>query len=75
VGAQPLCDRRGVAADFIKLDDAQRLVGTVVLQQRLEALGGGQVFECQRPLVAVLTPQHALFVPPRQCGGQGFESP
>jgi hypothetical protein len=51
-----------VAADLVELDDAQRLVGTTVLQQGLETPCGGEVFESQRALAAVLTPQHAVGV-------------
>jgi hypothetical protein len=51
-----------VAADLVELDDAQRLVGTMVLQQGLETLCGGEVFERKRALAAVFTPQHAVGV-------------
>jgi hypothetical protein len=36
-----------VTADLVELDDAQRLVGTVVLKQGLETLCGREVFECK----------------------------
>jgi hypothetical protein len=55
-------DRGHVAADLVELDDAQRLFGTVVLQQGLETLCGSEVFEGQRTLAAVLAPQHAIRV-------------
>jgi hypothetical protein len=42
------------------LDDAQRLLRTVVLQQSLETLCGRQVFEGQGSLAAVVAPLHAV---------------
>jgi hypothetical protein len=45
VGVEPLGDGRDVLADLVELDDAEGLVGPVVLQQGLESLGRGQVFE------------------------------
>ncbi len=40
VGVQPLGDCRDVVTDLIELDEAQCLIGTVVLQQCLETLRG-----------------------------------
>ncbi len=62
VGGQPLGDRRDMATDLVELDDAQRLVRAVVLQQGLEALCGSQVFEGQGSLAAVVALQHAVRV-------------
>ncbi|WP_156690030.1 hypothetical protein [Mycobacterium sp. Marseille-P9652] len=63
MGVQPLGDRREVAVDLIELNDPQRWVSVVVLEQCLEILCGREVFEAQRALTAVLTPQHTISVP------------
>ena len=44
------------------LDDAQRLFGTVILEES-EPLGREQVLERQRPLAAAGTPGHAVGAP------------
>jgi hypothetical protein len=62
MGAQPRGDRRDVSADLIELDDAQRLVRAMVLEQGFETLCSRQVFEGQRSLAAVLAPQHPVGV-------------
>jgi hypothetical protein len=38
----------------------QRLVGTVIIEERLESLRGWEVFGGERPLATVGTPQHAV---------------
>jgi len=48
--------------DLVELDDPQRLIGTVVFEQRLETLCGAQIFEAQLALAAILAPQHAIGV-------------
>jgi hypothetical protein len=59
---QPLGDHRNAVTDLVELDDAQCLVGTVVLQQGLETLCRRQVFEGQRALADSLAPQHPVGV-------------
>ena len=63
MAVQPLSDRGDVAANLVQLDDPQPLFGAVIFEQRLEALSRGQILERQRPLTAVLAPQHALGLP------------
>jgi hypothetical protein len=43
MGAQPRGDRRDVSADLVELDDAQRLVRAMVLEQGFETLCSRQV--------------------------------
>lgn len=43
MGGQPGGHRRNVTADLVELDDAQRLLGAVVLQRGLETLCRGRV--------------------------------
>ena len=62
MGVEPLGDGRDVLADLVEFDDAQRLVGTMVLQQRLESSAEGQVLEGQRALAAVVAPELAVGV-------------
>ena len=63
MSGQPLRDRWNMAPDLIELDDAQRLVRPVVLQQGLKTLRSRQVLERQRALATVVTPQHPIGVP------------
>jgi hypothetical protein len=60
VGVEPFGDARNVLSYFIELDEAQRHIGTVVLQKCLETFGGREVLEGQRALAAVVAPQHAV---------------
>jgi hypothetical protein len=52
-----------MAPDLVELNDAQRLVRPVVLQQGLEALRRRQVLERQRALATVFAPQHTVGIP------------
>jgi hypothetical protein len=45
--------------------DLQRRVGTVILQECLEALGGRQIAEGEGALATILTPQHTIGLPER----------
>jgi hypothetical protein len=65
MGVEPLGDGRHVTADLVELDNAECLITAVVLNQRLETLCGGKVFEGQRSLSADLAPQDAVAVPER----------
>jgi hypothetical protein len=68
MGVQPLGDRRDVPPDLVELDYPQRFVGTVVLQQRLEPLRGGQVLKGERALAAVAAREHPVVFPVRSVG-------
>ena len=50
VAVQPLGNRRNVTTNLVELDDAQRLIGTVVVQKSLETLRGREALEGQRRL-------------------------
>jgi hypothetical protein len=52
-----------VAPDFVELQDPQCLVRAVILKESLETLCGREVFERQRALATIVTPNDSVGLP------------